>query len=159
MAKTDKALGAGKKAPLFKLNDKDGNPISLKDLKSDYAIVYFYPKDNTPGCTIEAKQFSKELKKLKDMGAEVIGISGGNEKSKTKFCKANKLSVTLVSDPDFSVCKEYGVYGKKKFMGREYMGIFRKTFLLDKSRKIIKVYDEVSPGEHAKEILEDLKGL
>ena len=145
------------KAKQFKLKDKDGKTWSLKDFDEDFLVLYFYPKDNTPGCTIEARDFQKSLGQFKRLSAKVIGISGGDEKTKTKFCDKHRLKFLLLSDTDFSVSKKYGVYGKKKFMGREYMGISRQTFVIDKKRNIIKVFEKVKPLGHAKEVLEFLK--
>lgn len=152
-------LKPGRAAPQFRLTDKDGNPHTLKEIDADFTVLYFYPKDNTPGCTIQSKQFSKDLLKFKKVRAQVIGISGGDQRSKTNFCRKHSLSVTLLSDPDFAVAKKYGVYGKKKFMGREFMGIFRVTYLLDKRKKVIKVYNSVSPATNSKELLKDIRGL
>lgn len=149
-----KSLKEGAKAPSFALTDKSGKKISLKDIETPYTVVYFYPKDDTPGCTIEAKEFSEALPKFKKAGASIIGISGGTDKTKDKFCTKHNLKVTLLTDPDFTVSKAYKSYGKKKFMGREYMGIYRKTFLLDNAKKIVKIFDEVSPEGHADEVLE-----
>jgi len=148
-----------KKSPTFKLKDKDGTIHELSKIKSDYTIVYFYPKDNTPGCTLEAKEFSKLLPEFKKLKTEIIGISGGDEKSKSKFCEKNRLSIILLSDPDFKVSTTFGVYGKKKFMGKEYFGISRTTFILDKNKKIIKIFENVKPIGHAKEVLEFIKSL
>lgn len=152
------ALKPGAKAPAFSLPDKDGVKHALKDVKTEFTVIYFYPRDNTPGCTIEAKAFSKDIAKFDKAGATVIGISGGNEKSKTKFCDKYKLKVTLLSDEDHAVCKKYGVFGRKKFMGREFDGIFRHTLVLDKNKKVIQHYDKVSPAAHPGEILDFLKG-
>ena len=150
-------LKVGEKAPDFFLKDKDGKIYSLKDIKSDYVIVYFYPRDNTPGCTIEAKNFTTDLSEFKKLKTAIIGISGGDEKSKTKFCKDHNLKITLLSDPDFSVCKKYNSYGKKSFMGREFMGIFRNTFVLDKNKKIMKIYEKVDPKIHSEELINFIK--
>ena len=145
-----------KKAIDFSLTDKDGKKHSLTEIKSDYIVLYFYPKDNTPGCTLEANSFNRDLEKFKRLKTTVIGISGGDEKSKTTFCEKNKLSILLLSDTDFSISKKYGVYGEKSFMGHKYLGISRTTFILDKTRKIINVYEKVNPITHSKEILEFL---
>ena len=150
-------IKVGSKAPNFKLKDKDSKIFNLKECEADFKVVYFYPKDNTPGCTIEAKQFSKDLLKFKKLKTVVVGISGGDEKTKQSFCKKHKLKVLLLSDGDFKVSKKYAAYGKKSFMGREFNGIYRKTYLLDSDNKIIKIYEEVSPETHSKEILEELK--
>lgn len=152
-------VSEGKKAPDFSLKDKDGNMVSLKGITTDYVVVYFYPKDNTPGCTLEAIDFTARKKKFLDAGATVVGISGGDEKSKTKFCEKNKLSIILLSDPDFAVAEAYGAYGQKKFMGRTFLGVKRSTYVLDKQRKVIKVFENVSAKDHAAEVLEFIKGL
>lgn len=146
-----------KKAPHFSLKNKEAKEVALKDINADFTVLFFYPKDNTPGCTIEAKEFSSNIDKFKKLKTEVIGISGGDEKSKQKFCDKHDLEVTLLSDPDFKVSTKYGVYGQKKFMGKEYLGISRTTFILDKNKDIIKVYEKVKPLGHAKEILDFLK--
>ena len=144
-------------APDFSLRDKDGEIHSLSEVNSDYVIVYFYPKDNTPGCTIEAKDFSRDKKEFDKLNTTIIGISGGDEKSKTKFCEKQNLKILLLSDSDFSISNNYGVYGEKSFMGRKYMGISRWTFVLNKNHKIIKIYDKVKPGIHSEEVLEFIK--
>jgi len=148
-----------KKAPSFKLKNKDGKIISLNNIKSDYIVVYFYPKDNTSGCTIEAKMFSKDLNKFKKINTEIIGISGGDEKTKTRFVEKNNLKITLLSDPEFKVSTKYGVYGEKKMMGRTYMGIKRTTFILDKNKKIIKIFNKVKPLIHSKEVYDFIVNL
>ena len=150
-------LKIGIKAPEFSLKDKDGRFHSLKNIKSKFTIVYFYPKDNTPGCTIEAKTFSNSLREFEKLNTKVIGISGGDEKSKNKFCEKHNLKLILLSDPEFKVSQSYNVYGEKSFMGRKYMGIFRQTFILDKDKKIVKIFEKVKPLKHVKEVLEFLK--
>lgn len=149
----------GAKAPKFALRDKDGRSHGVGKAQADFTVLYFYPKDDTPGCTIEAKEFSKNLRDFKNRNAAVIGISGGDEKSKAKFCKKYKLEVPLVSDTDFAVSRAYGVYGDKKFMGRVYKGIHRKTFIVDKSGVVARVFDSVKPEGHAEEVLEALDSL
>ena len=152
-------LDEGKKAPAFTLEDKDGEKVRLNGIESDYTIVYFYPKDNTPGCTTEAKEFSKDLGKFKKIGAEIIGISGGDNSTKEKFCGKHKLKVTLLSDPDFKVSDKYGVFGEKQFMGKKFKGIHRATFVLDKNKKVLKCYPKVKAAGHSKEVLDYLKSL
>lgn len=152
-------VSVGKKAPAFNLPNKDGIKLALKDIDTDYTVVYFYPKDNTPGCTIEAQGFNKLLAKFNKLNTTIIGISGGDEKSKTKFCDKHKLKMILLSDSDFSVSEKYGVYGEKKFMGRTYMGINRQTFILDKDKKIVKIYEKVSPPIHPQEVFEHIKNI
>ena len=141
------------KAPEFSLKDKDSKIHSLKDIKGDFIVLYFYPKDSTPGCTIEAQQFNKDLSNFKKFNTIIIGISGGDEKSKTKFCEKHNLKLLLLSDSDFKVSKEYGVYGEKSFMGRKFFGISRTTFILDKDHKIINIYNKVNPLAHSEEVL------
>jgi thioredoxin-dependent peroxiredoxin len=148
-----------KKAPEFKLKDKDSNYHTLNDFKEKYKVLFFYPKDNTPGCTIESKKFSALLPKFKKLNTKIIGISGGDEKSKTKFCDKQNLNLLLLSDTDFSVSKKYKSYGEKSFIGRKYLGISRNTFILDKNNNIIKIYEKVKPLTHPKEVLDFIKSL
>ena len=150
-------LKEGEQAPDFSLRDKDSNIHSLSEINSDYVLIYFYPKDSTPGCTIEAQEFSKDIEEFNELNTNIIGISGGDEKSKTKFCEKHNLKILLLSDSDFSVSNNYGVYGEKSFMGRKYMGISRWTFVLNKDHKIIKIYDKVKPAEHSQEVLEFIR--
>jgi len=150
-------LKEGEQAPDFSLRDKDSNIHSLSEINSDHVVIYFYPKDSTPGCTIEAQEFSKDIEEFDKLNIKIIGISGGDEKSKTKFCEKHDLKILLLSDSDFSVSNNYGVYGEKSFMGRKYMGISRWTFVLNKDHKIIKIYDKVKPELHSQEVLEFIK--
>lgn len=150
-------LNIGDKAPEFSLKDKDSKFHSLKEINSNFIVLYFYPKDSTPGCTIEAQQFNKDLSNFKKLNTTIIGISGGDEKSKTKFCEKHNLKLLLLSDPDFKISKEYNVYGEKSFMGKRFLGIFRTTFILDKNHKIIKIYDKVNPQAHSEEVLSFIK--
>jgi thioredoxin-dependent peroxiredoxin len=147
------------KAPEFKLKDKDSNFHTLTDFKEEYKVLFFYPKDNTPGCTIESKNFSDLISEFNKLKTKIIGISGGDEKTKTKFCEKHNLSILLLSDTDFSVSKKYKVYGEKQFMGRKYLGISRVTYILDSKNKIIKTFDKVKPLTHANEVLEFIKSL
>lgn len=159
MSEKNELLKTGKKAPAFKLLDRDGEQHQLKELLADYSVIYFYPKDDTPGCTIEAQEFTKYLTQFKKLNVNVVGISGGDQKTKSKFCTKHKLQVLLLSDSDFAVSKKYGVYGEKAFMGKKYMGISRVTYLLDSAGKVLEVYDNVKAKGHAQEILEYIKGL
>ena len=152
-------LTEGEKAPKFSLTDKDGVSHTVPPAKCDYAVIYFYPKDNTPGCTIEAVEFSALLKKFSSRKVAVFGISGGTDKTKASFCAKHDLSVPLLSDTDFSVATAYGAYGMKKFMGRSFKGILRKTFIVNKKGVVVKVFDSVKPQGHADEVLEALKEL
>jgi len=155
--RSENMLTEGKKAPAFSLKDRTGESYELKDLLDKYTVIFFYPKDNTPGCTIEAAGFQKLAKDFLKLGTTVVGISGGDEKSKQKFCEKNKLSIPMLSDSDFKVSEKYGVYGEKKFMGRTFNGIHRVTFLLDSEGKIIKVFNPVKPKDHPKEVLGCIK--
>ena len=153
----DKIPKVGEKAPDFTLPDQDGKSHSLSDYRGITVLLYFYPKDNTPGCTLQAKAFTEHLNDFISLGATILGISGGDEKSKQKFCEQHALEVTLLSDTDFAVAKKYGVYGKKTMMGKEFMGIERVTFILDENRDIVKVLKDVKPEKHAEEALQFLR--
>jgi len=147
------------KAPDFTLPSTNGENQKLKDLLGKYVVIYFYPKDDTPGCTIETNDFNKLLPKFKKLNCEIFGISKDTIKSHDKFKEKFKIKFDLLSDEELKVLKKYKVWGKKKFMGREFMGIIRSTFLIDKKGKIIKVWDNVKVKDHAKEVLETLKSL
>lgn len=152
-------LKEGKRIPAFRLLSSEGREISSKQFTSDYTVLYFYPKDDTPGCTLEAKEFSEHLSAFKKRNVAVFGISGLDEKSKAKFCKKHGLSVPLLADPDFKVASKFGVYGEKRFMGRTYMGVHRCTFVLDKRGKIVQVFETVKPAGHALEVLQAIDSL
>ena len=152
-------ISEGTKAPDFSLKDRDGKTYTLKDFDTDYLVVYFYPKDNTPGCTIEANMFTRYFESFKKVNTRIIGISGGDEESKTKFCEKYGIKILLLSDTNFSVSESYGVYGEKSFMGKSYKGISRVTFVLGKDRKVIRVFENVKPVTHAQEVLSLIKGL
>ena len=147
------------KAPDFALPSTNGENQKLKDLLGKYVVIYFYPKDDTPGCTIETNDFNKLLPKFKKLNCEIFGISKDAIKSHDKFREKFKIKFDLLSDEEIKVLKKYKVWGKKKFMGREFMGIIRSTFLIDKKGKIVKVWDNVKVKDHAKEVLETLKSL
>lgn len=152
-----KELKLGDVGPDFSLKDKDAEVHRLKEIDSDYVVLYFYPKDNTPGCTTEATEFNSKLRSFNSVGATVIGISGGDEKSKQKFCDKHGLKILLLSDPDFTVSGRYNSYGEKKFMGRTFDGIHRKTFVLNHDKRIVKIYPKVKAAGHAAEVLEFIK--
>ena len=152
-------LKINSKAPSFELSSTALDKFSLKKFIGKYLVIYFYPKDDTPGCTIETNDFNKLLSKFRKLECEVFGISKDNLKSHTKFRDKYKIKFDLLSDEDLKVLKKYKVWGKKKFMGREFMGIIRTTFLIDKKGKIIKIWENVKVKNHAKEILETLKTI
>ena len=144
------------KAPLFKIPSTNKNEYSLKDSLGKYVVIYFYPKDDTPGCTIETNDFNKLLPKFKKLNCDVFGISKDNLKSHDKFRDKYKIKFDLLSDEDLTVLKKYNVWAKKKFMGREFMGILRTTFLIDPKGKIIKIWENVKVKDHAKDVLDSL---
>jgi len=147
------------KAPDFTLTSTNNTDYSLKKSLGKYVVIYFYPKDDTPGCTIEANDFNKLLPQFKKLNCEVFGISKDNLKSHDKFKEKYKLKFDLLSDEELAVLKKFKVWGKKKFMGREFMGILRTTFLIDKKGKILKIWENVKVKDHAKEVLETLKEI
>ena len=147
------------KAPLFKILSTNKNEYSLKDSLGKYVVIYFYPKDNTPGCTIETNDFNKFLPKFKKLNCDVFGISKDNLKSHNKFRDKYKIKFDLLSDEDLAVLKKYKVWAKKKFMGREFMGILRTTFLIDPKGKIIKIWENVKVKDHAKDVLDTLNSI
>ena len=147
------------KAPSFSLPSTSNNEYSLRDSLGKYMVLYFYPKDDTPGCTIETNDFNKLLPKFKKLNCEILGISKDNLKSHDKFRNKYKIKFDLLADEELKVLKKYKVWAKKKFMGREFMGIVRTTFLIDKKGKIIKIWNNVKVKDHAKEVLETLQNI
>ena len=145
------------KASNFTLPSTNQNDYSLKNSIDKYVVLYFYPKDDTPGCTIEANDFNKLFAKFKKLDCEIYGISKDDLKSHAKFRDKYKIKFDLLADEEIKVLKKYKVWGKKKFMGREFMGIIRTTFLIDKKGKILKIWKNVKVKDHAKEVLETLK--
>ena len=147
-------LKEGNSAPAFKTTNAEGETVALKDLRGQKVVLYFYPKDDTPGCTKEACSFRDAFAKFKKRGIAVLGVSPDSAASHKKFATKYKLPFTLLADTDKSISEAYGVYGEKKFMGRTYMGVHRTTFLIDEKGKIKKVFEKVKPEEHASEVLE-----
>ena len=147
------------KAPLFKIPSTTKSEYSLKDSLGKYVVIYFYPKDDTPGCTIETNDFNKLLPKFKKLNCDVFGISKDNIKSHDKFRDKYKIKFDLLSDEDLTVLNKYKVWAKKKFMGREFMGILRTTFLIDPKGKIIKIWENVKVKDHAKDVLDTLNSI
>jgi len=146
-------LKEGRKAPAFTAETNGDGTVSLKDFKGKHVVLYFYPKDNTPGCTKEACGFRDAWKQFEKKGAVVLGVSPDSVKKHDKFAEKFDLPFTLLADIDKKIVEAYGVWGKKKFMGREYMGVFRVTFLIDPDGKIKKIWPAVKPDEHAAEVL------
>ena len=149
-----KTIKEGDKAPDFTATDGDGKTVRLKDFRGKKVVLYFYPKDDTPGCTKEACAFRDSYSKFRRRGIEVLGVSLDSEKSHQKFAKKYDLPFHLLADTDRAVSDKYGTYGEKKFMGRTYMGNHRMTFLIDEKGKIKKIFSKVKPEEHAEEVLE-----
>ena len=149
----------GDKASDFTLQDSSEKNISLKDFKGKNVVLYFYPKDDTPGCTIEAIDFSGLKKEFAAADTVILGVSKDTCKSHQKFVDKQGLTITLLSDPEHALQEKYGVWGKKKFMGREFMGTLRTTFLIDKTGKVAHVWESVSVKGHAAEVLEEAKKL
>jgi thioredoxin-dependent peroxiredoxin len=147
-------LNEGTSAPNFTTRDANGETVRLKDLRGKKVVLYFYPKDDTPGCTKEACSFRDAFSDFKKRGIEILGISVDSEASHKKFTAKYKLPFTLLVDSDHAIADSYGVYGEKKFMGRTYLGVKRVTFLIDEKGKIKKVFEKVKPDEHAHEVLE-----
>lgn len=152
-------LKTGDLAPPFKALASNGKEISLSGLKGQAIVLYFYPKDDTPGCTKEACAFRDAKSKYKKSKALVLGVSPDGLKSHEKFVTKYELPFLLLSDEDKTICKNYGVWVKKSMYGKEYMGVARQTFIIDSTGHISKIYDKVKPESHAEEILSDLKDL
>ena len=150
---------AGDKAPDFSLPSSDGTQVSLKELKGKVVVLYFYPKDDTPGCTKEACEFRDLRKKFQAQNAEIYGVSFDSLDSHKKFITKYKLPFPLLSDADKSVAEKYGVYKQKSFMGRSYMGIERTTFVIGADQKIKKVFPKVKVEGHVEEVLAATKSL
>ncbi|MCA9402286.1 MAG: thioredoxin-dependent thiol peroxidase [Candidatus Omnitrophica bacterium] len=147
------------KAPGFNLPNQDGEKVKLTDFKGKWLLLYFYPKDNTPGCTKEACTMQENLKQFNKLDFAVVGASTDSVASHKKFAEKFGLAFDLLADEDQILVKDYGVWGKKKFMGKEYLGINRSSFLIDPKGKIAKIYAKVKPEEHADEVLADLKEI
>ena len=147
------------KASNFTLPSTNKKNFTLNESLGKFVVLYFYPKDDTPGCTIETNDFNKLYSKFKKLDCEVYGVSKDSIKSHDKFREKYKIKFDLLSDEEIKVLKKYKVWAKKKFMGREFMGIVRTTFLIDKKGKIIKIWNNVKVKDHAKEVLETLQNI
>lgn len=146
-------LNEGSLAPDFDLVDETSQPRKLTDYRGRNVLLYFYPKDDTPGCTTEACNFRDDYSDYEKAGVVILGISADTAASHAKFKQKYHLPFTLLADTDHKVCEAYGVWAKKKMMGREYLGILRTSYLIDPDGKIKKVFAEVKPAEHSKEVL------
>ena len=152
-------LKINSKAPNFNLVSTNGSSYSLKNSIGKYVVLYFYPKDDTPGCTIVTNDFNKLLSKFKKFNCEVFGISKDDLKSHLKFKEKYKIKFDLLVDEEIKIVKSYKVWAKKKFMGKEFMGVVRSTFLIDPKGKIVKIWDNVKVKDHAQKVLSTLKDL
>jgi len=150
-------IEVGKSAPAFNLTSDASEEISLADLKGKNVVLYFYPKDDTPGCTIEAQDFTKKLKEFEALDAVVLGISKDSVKSHCKFIEKYALKITLLADETQKTCLDYDVIKEKSMLGKKYMGIERSTFLINKIGKIVKIWRGVKVNGHVEEVIEALK--
>jgi peroxiredoxin Q/BCP len=152
-------LEAGKKAPSFTLKDQTGATVKLADFAGQYVVIYFYPKDDTPGCTVEACSFRDEYAKLKKAGAVVLGVSPDDEKRHAKFIAKFTLPFTLLADTEHVMAEKYGTWAEKSMYGRKYMGVLRSTFLIAPDGKVARVWPKVKPDGHGAEVLAAIKEL
>ncbi len=150
-------MNIGQSAPTFTAPDREGKHNSLEDFQGRWLVLYFYPKDNTPGCTTEAIEFTAKLPEFLALDAQVVGISPDSIASHGKFIDKQKLAIMLLSDPEHQIAENYGVWQLKKFMGKEYMGIVRSTFAIDPSGKIVKIWSNVRVKNHVDTVLQELK--
>jgi peroxiredoxin Q/BCP len=148
-------LKIGDQAPEIKSKDQNGSNFSLKDFKGKKVVLYFYPKDNTPGCTKEACNLRDNYKELQKQGYEVVGVSADSQKKHQNFIEKFDLPYTLLADEEKEVIQAYNAWGPKKFMGKEYEGIIRKTFVIDEDGKIEDIIEKVKTKDHAAQILKD----
>ncbi|MFY9608200.1 MAG: thioredoxin-dependent thiol peroxidase [Blastocatellia bacterium] len=152
-------LSVGDKAPQFALSDGDGNKVKLSDFKGKKVVLYFYPKDLTPGCTIEACAFRDDAGAIKKLGAVVLGVSADGEKTHQKFTSKHGLNFPLLADVDHEVSEKYGAWQEKSMYGRKYWGIARITYIIDEKGKIAQVYAKVKPASHSQEVVQAIKAL
>jgi thioredoxin-dependent peroxiredoxin len=150
-------LQIGQPAPDFTAKDASGNIVSLQDYSDRWLILYFYPKDNTPGCTTEAQKFTEYAEQFAELGAIIVGVSPDSEQSHCKFIEKHNLSIQLLSDVERKVIDAYGVWRLKKFMGKEFMGVVRSTFLITPDTKIAYIWDGVRVKGHVNKVLEKLE--
>ncbi|MGK7958868.1 MAG: thioredoxin-dependent thiol peroxidase [Crocosphaera sp.] len=152
-------LEIGQNAPHFTLNNSKGKMIKLEDMLGQWLVLYFYPKDNTPGCTTEAQDFTQLTPEFEKLSAKIVGISPDSEKSHCKFIDKYNLSVELLCDTDHKIAEAYGVWGLKKFMGKEYMGIIRSTFIINLEGNIAYIWRNLRVKNHAAKVLNQLQEL
>ena len=142
----------------FSGKNQDGKLVSLDDFKGKWLVLYFYPRDNTPGCIIEGQDFTRLLRDFEKKNAVVVGVSADSVESHRKFIEKRDLNIMLISDPDKKIIKAFGVWAPKKFMGREFLGIVRSTFLINPSGNVVKVWNPVRVKGHAEDVLNSIEG-
>lgn len=149
----------GQLAPKFSTADQNGNPVTLSDFSGQWVVLYFYPKDDTPGCTTEAKDFTDLSKQFQELGAIILGVSPDSCKSHCKFIDKHNLLITLLSDPEHQLTEAYGAWRLKKFMGKEYMGVARSTFLISPEQVIAYTWPDVKAKGHAQQVFNKIQEL
>jgi thioredoxin-dependent peroxiredoxin len=154
---SENAIHEGDIAPDFSFGDHKGINTKLSDLRGRRIVLYFYPKDFTPGCSTEATEFARDYEKFKAKNIDILGISPDDEESHSKFREKMNIPYHLVPDTDFTISKRYAVYGPRNFMGKEYIGVSRTTFLVDQNGVIIKIFNKVKPLGHSLEVLQEFK--
>jgi peroxiredoxin Q/BCP len=152
-------LSVGDRAPAFTLPDQDGNKVKLTDLKGEAVVVYFYPRAETPGCTVQACGVRDRGDEYRELGARVLGISPDEPQALRKFADNQSLDFTLLADPDHKVAEKYGAWGEKSMYGKKYMGMLRSTFVVDPKGKIAAVFPKVQPKKHDGLVLKALANL
>jgi thioredoxin-dependent peroxiredoxin len=152
-------LQVGDKAPAFSLKNTEGKTVKLSDYKERKVVLYFYPKDDTPGCTKEACGFRDDFAPLHQRGVEVIGVSGDDQKSHQKFTEKYSLPFTLLTDPDHSVMEKYGAWGEKNMYGKIVQGVLRSTFIIDEQGKIAHIFRKVKTDTHSQDVLKVIDSL
>lgn len=152
-------LKEGEEAPSFEANDTQGNRVALSDFKGKFVVLYFYPKDDTPGCTIEACAFRDDHDQYAAKKVAILGVSKDNEISHQKFTDKYRLPFPLLVDADAKISKAYGAYGEKNFLGIKSVGVKRKTFIIDPLGRLVKIYPKVNPLGHSKDVLRTLEAL
>ena len=152
-------VSVGKAAPAFSVNDQDGKKVKLSNFKGRKVVLYFYPRDMTPGCTTEACEFRDDSPKLTDLNAVILGVSPDTEKSHQKFREKYDLNFTLLADPQHELAEKYGVWKEKNMYGKKVWGIARTTFIIDEEGKVAKIFEKVKPEGHSVEVREFIKSM
>ena len=152
-------IESGKKAPAFTLKNQRDENVRLSDLRGKWIVLYFYPKDLTPGCTVEACDFTETFPRFQNQDATVFGVSPDDVESHRKFIEKKKLTISLLADEDHAVCEKYGVWQMKTFMGKKFLGVVRATFIIDPQGRVAHVWPKVKVAGHAQEVLQKLTEL